>query len=155
MIDNVLLPFSVTLYAEFLPAHQRGKCVVLLDVSWLFLISIERKQTWLASSVLLHLYVFCLPVSFSQCNKVKDQFPRFTETKVLSVTKTKNTVFIFSVSGQWGPVLKWSWRCGLCLTWVGKVYWHSPSSHLFSLSLFVRWAPSLPDYLLYDSFLSV
>lgn len=25
--------FSVTLYAEFLPAKQRAKCVILLDVS--------------------------------------------------------------------------------------------------------------------------
>ncbi|XP_071528788.1 synaptic vesicle 2-related protein isoform X4 [Panulirus ornatus] len=28
------VPQSVTLYAEFLPAHQRGKCVVLLDCFW-------------------------------------------------------------------------------------------------------------------------
>ncbi|XP_076043243.1 synaptic vesicle 2-related protein [Oratosquilla oratoria] len=28
------VPQSVTLYAEFLPAHQRGKCVVLLDSFW-------------------------------------------------------------------------------------------------------------------------
>lgn len=28
------IPQSVTLYAEFLPAHQRGKCVVLLDCFW-------------------------------------------------------------------------------------------------------------------------
>ncbi|XP_050728587.1 synaptic vesicle 2-related protein-like [Eriocheir sinensis] len=28
------VPQSVTLYAEFLPTHQRGKCVVLLDCFW-------------------------------------------------------------------------------------------------------------------------
>ena len=28
------VPQSVTLYAEFLPNKQRGKCVVLLDCFW-------------------------------------------------------------------------------------------------------------------------
>ena len=28
------VPQSVTLYAEFLPTRQRGKCVVLLDCFW-------------------------------------------------------------------------------------------------------------------------
>lgn len=28
------VPQSVTLYAEFLPSQQRGKCVVLLDCFW-------------------------------------------------------------------------------------------------------------------------
>lgn len=51
------LLFSVTLYAEFLPAHQRGKCVVLLDVSYILQESFINLFELFACSELLHIIV--------------------------------------------------------------------------------------------------
>lgn len=49
----VFLSCSVTLYAEFLPSKQRAKCVVLLDVSVLFVF-----RCWPLSEMLIFISFF-------------------------------------------------------------------------------------------------
>ena len=57
------VPQSVTLYAEFLPSKQRGKCVVLLDCFWalgacleVYLAITKKIKNLNANKILKYLY---------------------------------------------------------------------------------------------------